>query len=116
MNLKNGYKTMYEVIEGTSRVFYASKTGLFEDADEIVRYEIGSFEVVYADADHKLYGVDAEGSKVYLDAINNLFTESEASDEVAEITEVEEEPSVQPDAEPVVEPDASTDPVDDEEV
>lgn len=35
MNLKNGYKVMYEVINDNSRVIKASKTGCFEDADPI---------------------------------------------------------------------------------
>ena len=75
MNLKNGYKVMYEVIEGSERVFSASKTGLFADAEEIARFDIGSYKVVYQRG-AEFFGVDAEGVETKLSAFDKIFKES----------------------------------------
>ena len=55
MDLKNGYKVMYDRIEGKERVFFASKTGAFEDAEEIVRVPLGTYKAVY-EKDGVIYG------------------------------------------------------------
>lgn len=89
MNLKNDYKTLYEVIEDSNRVFKASKTGFFEDAETVATYAIGAFKAVFEDADHMLYGVDAEGAKIYLDAINALFVEGDATTDTEDVVEPE---------------------------
>ena len=80
MNLKNGYKVMYEVIEGSNRVFKASKTGLFADADTIETYPIGSFKVVYQRG-NEFFGIDAEGAETKLEALDAIFAEA-ATEEV----------------------------------
>ncbi|MBO5712062.1 MAG: hypothetical protein J6R47_04420 [Acholeplasmatales bacterium] len=98
MNLKNGYKVMYEVIEGSERVFSASKTGLFADAEEIARFEIGSYKVVYQRGE-EFFGIDAEGVETRLDAFDAIFVEA---------TEVEEE--VKEPVAPVVEPEIPAEP------
>ena len=101
MNLKNGYKVMYEVIEGSERVFSASKTGLFADAEEIARFEIGSYKVVYQRGE-EFFGIDAEGVETKLDAFDTIFVEAA---EVAEVGEEVDEPVA-----PVVEPEKTEEP------
>ena len=83
MNLKNGYKVMYEVIEGSERVFSASKTGLFADAEEIARFEIGTYKVVYQRGE-EFFGIDAEGVETKLDALDAIFVEATEAEEVEE--------------------------------
>ena len=99
MNLKNGYKVMYEVIEGSERVFLASKSGLFADADEIARFALGSYKVVYQRGS-EFFGIDAEGVETRLEAFDAIFVES--------VTDVptEEEEEVET---PTEEPEATTD-------
>lgn len=91
MNLKNGYKVMYEVIEGSERVFTASKTGLFADAEEIARFDIGSYKVVYQRG-NEFFGIDAEGVETSLDAFDKVFVETSAEETPPAIDE--EEPVV----------------------
>jgi hypothetical protein len=60
MTLKNGYKVIYEVIEnregaGKTRVFKASKTGVFADAEVIGEAKIGEYKLIY-EKDGKIYG------------------------------------------------------------
>lgn len=77
MNLKNGYKTLFEVIEDSERVFYASKTGLFIDKERIASYPVNSVKVIYQDANHNLCGINKDGSVVNLRIVNDLlFTET----------------------------------------
>ena len=47
MNLKNGYKSLYEIIENTKRIFKASKTNRFEDAEEIGELDVSNVKLVY---------------------------------------------------------------------
>ena len=75
MNLKNGYKTLFEVVEDGNRIFYASKTTSIEDAVEVASYPVNSVKVIYQDKDHKFYGINKDGSAVNLKAINTFFTE-----------------------------------------
>lgn len=89
---------MYEVIEGSERVFSASKTGLFADAEEIARFEIGSYKVVYQRGE-EFFGIDAEGVETRLDALDAIFVEA---------TEVEEE--VEEPVPPVSEPEKTEEP------
>ena len=100
MNLKNGYKVMYEVIEDSNRVFKASTTGLFEDAESVATYAIGAFKAIFEDEEHMLYGIDAEGAKIYLDDINALFVEGDATTDTEEVVEpnvpVEDEKTEEP--------------------
>ena len=104
MNLKNGYKVMYEVIESSERVFLASKSGLFADADEIARFEIGSYKVIYQRGD-KVFGVDAEGVETSLDAFDAIFVEAtEVEEEVEEPVAPEAEPEIPAETEKTEEP------------
>ena len=55
MDLKNGYKVIYEETTDKERTFYASTTGLFEGADEIVKAGIGQYKLIY-EKDGDIYG------------------------------------------------------------
>lgn len=94
MHLKNGYKVLYEVIEDSKRVFKASTTGLFEDAENIASYDIGAFKAVYQRG-NELFGIDAEGNETALDAFNKIFVEATSNEETPAPTNIEE-PTVEP--------------------
>lgn len=74
MELKNGYKVIYEVIEnredaGLTRVFKASKTGVFADAEVIGEAKIGEYKLIY-EKDGKIYG---SASRVPSEDVANDF-------------------------------------------
>ena len=68
MNLQNGYKVIYEKAADGKRAFYASKTGLFADAELIMEATIGEYKLIY-EKDGKFYGsitgFPAEGDKCF---------------------------------------------------
>ena len=74
MNLKNGYKVMYEVIEGSERVLSASKTNLFADAEEIARFGKDAYDVIYQRG-NDVFAVDAEGNETKISALDKLLVE-----------------------------------------
>lgn len=48
MDLKNGYKVIYDVAKAGKRNFYASKTGVFADAEPIAEgINIGDYKLIY---------------------------------------------------------------------
>ena len=48
MDLKNGYKVIYDVAKDGERNFYASKTGVFADAEPILEgVKIGDYKLIY---------------------------------------------------------------------
>jgi hypothetical protein len=47
MNLQNGYKVIYEKAAGGEHVFFASKTGIFADAQELGRLMDGEYKLIY---------------------------------------------------------------------
>lgn len=55
MNLQNGYKVIYEKASDGKRTFYASKTGVFADAEVIAEAEIGKYRLIYEKAG-RFYG------------------------------------------------------------
>lgn len=56
MNLQNGYKVIYEKSADGERTFFASKTGLFADAEQIgEKFEIGKYKLIY-EKNNKIYG------------------------------------------------------------
>lgn len=56
MELKNGYKVIYDVAKDGKRNFYASKTGVFADAKPIFTdVEIGDYKLIY-EKDGMFYG------------------------------------------------------------
>lgn len=102
MELKNGYKVIYEVVdnEDASRTFYAvNKEG---QSEEIFAATIGQYSLVY-EKDGKLYGSEKRvptDKDVLLNAFDKVFVE--ATDETAAPA-----PAVEDDAEPVAsEPEA----------
>ena len=120
MNLKNGYKTLFEVIEGSKRVFFASKTISREGADKIAEFDVNSVKVIYQDKDHIFHGIDRNGLIMNLDAVNNLFTEKVEEESIEEPAPTSysrkrskiEEPTIEPTAEPEV----PVEPIETEEV
>ena len=55
MKLENGYKVIYEKAADGKRTFYASKTGVFADAEVICEAEIGKYKLIY-EKDGCFYG------------------------------------------------------------
>lgn len=55
MDLRNGYKVIYEKAEDGVRTFYASKTGFFADAEIIAETAIGEYKLIY-EKDGMFYG------------------------------------------------------------
>lgn len=55
MNLQNGYKVIYEKAADGKRTFYASKTGVFADAEKIAEAVIGQYKLIYEKAG-RFYG------------------------------------------------------------
>lgn len=88
MNLQNGYKVVYEKAAEGMRSFYASKTGVFADAEQIGEaIEIGKYKLVY-EKDGNIYGSETgvpSEADVSFDAFEAVLKAEEASeDEVVE--------------------------------
>lgn len=84
MNLQNGYKTVYEKVEEDKRVFYASKTGLFKDAEEIAKIDLGQYKLVY-EANGKICGsisgIPNKDKDITFDEFEKIFVAAEILDE-----------------------------------
>ena len=84
MNLQNGYKTVYEKVEEDKRVFYASKTGLFKDAEEIAKIDLGQYKLVY-EANGKICGsisgIPNKDEDITFDEFEKIFVAAEILDE-----------------------------------
>ena len=84
MNLKNGYKVLYDAVDGAERVCTASKTGLPKDAEEILRTTIGEYKLIYQNAEGKICGsatgIPAAGDKVFTE-FDKVFVESTPEEE-----------------------------------
>ena len=93
MNLKNGYKVLYDAVDGTERVITASKTGTPESAEEILRTVMGEYKLIYQDADHKIRGsvsgIPAADDKVFTE-FDKVFVEATSNEETPAPTNVEE--------------------------
>ena len=79
MNLKNGYKVMYEVIGDDSRVIKASKNGCFEGAEEIATLTT-KYEVVYQRGT-EIIGKLANGTEEKID-LDKVLVEAKVEEEV----------------------------------
>ena len=108
MELKNGYKVIYDVAKDGERSFYASAAGKFEGADLIATAKIGEFKLIY-EKGGRIYGsasgIPAEGDHCF-EAFDAVFVEAE-----------DEEETPAPAAEPApaaVEPEVATEPEDEE--
>ena len=104
MNLKNGYKVLYDAVDGTERVITASKTRTPEGADEILRVAMGEYKLIYQDAEHKIRGsvtgIPAADDKVFTE-FDQVFVEATSEEETPDPAKVEA---------PVVEPEVPATP------
>lgn len=93
MTLQNGYKVLYDKAVDGERFFYASKTGLFKDADLITKATIGEYKLVY-EKDGNFYGsttgIPAEGDHCFKE-FKAVFEEGYTAEVVED--EPEEEPA-----------------------
>lgn len=84
MNLQNGYKTVYEKVEEDKRIFYASKTGLFKDAEEIAKIDLGQYKLVY-EANGKICGsisgIPNKDEDIAFDEFEKIFVAAETAEE-----------------------------------
>ena len=110
MNLQNGYKVIYDKSANGEHALFASKTGVFADAEEIVRVAVGEYKLVY-EKDGRCYGSKtgipteddycfAEFDKVFVADAETLENEPIAEAETPET--VKEEPDAG-NEEPVIE-------------
>ena len=115
MELKNGYKVIYDKAANGEHTFYASKTGVFADAEEIVKLAAGEYKLIY-EKDGSFYGsesgIPAEGDHLFVE-FDRVFKEDEE-----EGTEEEPTPAAYTrrsrkavDEEPVVSEPSSEDPI-----
>jgi hypothetical protein len=109
MDLKNGYKVIYEKTTSGTRTFYATKNNKCDPTvdDKIIEAEIGKYRLIY-EKDGRFYGsetgIPAEGDFCF-EAFDRVFVEDTAEPAVAN-----DEPTV-PVVEPEKEPEApETDP------
>jgi hypothetical protein len=88
MNLQNGYKVIYEKAADGKRTFYASKTGVFADAEVIAEAEIGKYKLIYEKAG-RFFGSESgipTATDYCFDAFDKVFVEAEVgSDEREEV-------------------------------
>ena len=93
MNLKNGYKALYEIIEdrgdsGKYRIFKASKSGTFTDTEKaptLLEAKIGTYKLVY-EKDGKIYGSTTSIPNITESSVNTdfCFSDEPGFDEVFE--------------------------------
>lgn len=93
MNLKNGYKVLYDAVDGTERVITASKTGTPEGAEEIIRAAIGEYKLIYQNAEGKICGsetgIPASNDKVFTE-FDKVFVEDTSNEDTSSSNQVEE--------------------------
>lgn len=93
MTLQNGYKVLYDTAADGKRTFYASKTGLFKDADIIAEAIIGEYKLVY-EKDGNFYGsttgIPAEGDHCF-EEFRAVFEEGYSAETEEEVNEDESE-------------------------
>ena len=111
MNLQNGYKVIYEKAADGKRTFYASKTGVFADAEVIAEAEIGKYKLIYEKAG-RFYGSETgvpADTDYCFEAFNKVFVEG-YKEPVAPAAETPvEEPAKEPEQEPAKEEDLGDD-------
>ena len=116
MDLKNGYKVVYEVIETRGedkvKVFKASKTGVFADAELIAEAKIGEYKLIY-EKDGDFYG-SITGIPTDEDArfdFDKLFKEANPENaQPATVAEDDDEPENTVDPDNTTEPEGTVDP------
>lgn len=105
MNLQNGYKVIYEKAADGKRTFYASKTGVFADAEVIAEAVIGKYKLIYEKAG-QFYGsetgIPADTDYCFTEFDKVFKTESEKPEDevVANQLTPTDEPAANTDNEP----------------
>lgn len=103
MKLQNGYKVIYDKAAMGEHVFYASKTSVFADADEICRLAAGQYKLVY-EKNGQFYGsatgIPTDSDRCFTE-FDKVFVETEeaANEAVVETEEPaanNDEPSNEP--------------------
>jgi hypothetical protein len=107
MDLKNGYKVIYDLAKDGKRNFYASKTGVFADAEPIFEnVNIGDYKLIY-EKDGMFYGsttgIPAAGD-ICFEELNKVFVE-----DYTETTIVAEETDTEVADDEIIEEDAGED-------
>lgn len=101
MKLQNGYKAIFDKAADGKHTIYASKTGLFKDAEEIGTFEAGQYNLIY-EKQGKLYhsqtGIPADSDSTVAE-LDKLFaeqaTENTAEPEAASVVDPVETPDVE---------------------
>ena len=96
MDLKNGYKVIYDKAKDGERTFYASKTGVFADAEQITTATIGDYKLIY-EKDSKVYGSETgipADTDYCFDAFNKVFIADEPVQETQVIPTDEQDDEV----------------------
>ncbi len=100
MNLQNGYKVIYEKAADGKRTFYASKTGVFADAEKILEATIGEYKLIY-EKNGQFYGsasgIPTENDYCFVE-FDKVFKAVEETPNTAAV-EDEEVPAVEPEQE-----------------
>jgi hypothetical protein len=85
MDLKNGYKVIYDLAKDGKRNFYASKTGVFADAEPIFTdVEIGDYKLIY-EKDGMFYGSTTgipTANDICFEELNKVFVEEKPEEAV----------------------------------
>ena len=108
MKLQNGYKVIYEKAANGKRTFYASKTGVFADAEVITEAEIGKYKLIYEKAG-SFYGsetgIPAEGDYCFteFDKVFKAASEEPKEEPKDEVVETPDESIEIPEGEPTIE-------------
>lgn len=105
MTLQNGYKVIYEKAANGKRTFYASKTGLFSDAELITEATIGEYKLIY-EKDGSFYGsvsgIPSDNDHCF-EEFKKVFEQNyvePASVEESDVTDGTEELDTEPEVEP----------------
>lgn len=101
MKLQNGYKAIFDKAADGKHTIYASKTGLFKDAEEIGTFEADQYNLIY-EKQGKLYhsstGIPADTDATVAE-LDKLFieqtTETPAETETTSVTGSVETPDVE---------------------
>ena len=93
MELKNGYKVIYDVAKNGERNFYASKTGVFADAEPLLEsVKIGDYKLIY-EKEGMFYGSTTgipAADDYCFEAFNKVFVEGTEEVTTAEVEQSEE--------------------------
>ena len=97
MELKNGYKVIYDKATNGERIFYASKTGTFTDVEELVKVAAGEYKLIYEKAG-QVYGsktgIPAEGDHCFVE-FDKVFVANEDETTEEPVANQAEEPAAE---------------------